>query len=102
MSLELSSTLCEVIQLAGNAFGRQLERHDVEGLKDWIGFLRQHIFDRWYRFAPFGVQQRSDLEGIVVEIAWTEEPSEVAMMWGFKTSALRTSIRVAGTPLDGK
>lgn len=33
--------------------------------------VRARFLDRWYRFAPFGVTTRSELEPMTVAVAWT-------------------------------
>lgn len=67
--------------------------------------VRDHILNRWYRFAPFGVTSRAELAPIKVVISWSTTPARelAAQVHGvYIPPARRTSVHLHGTPLASK
>lgn len=87
-----------------------LELHGGSEAAEFCTRARCHFLDRWYRFAPFGVTSRKELEPIVIEAS--EEPyPRLDPSWLDPTQheatdapvpVARTTVRVHGTPLEGK
>lgn len=69
-----------------------------EGLTKWCQFVHSQVVDRWYRFIPFGVTSRKDLARVTVIAQW-ETSGDLP---DGEIPCLRTSIRTAGTVLEGK
>src|SRR5215813_11692742 len=59
--------------------------------------VRGHFLDRWYRFAPFGVTSRLDLEPITVEANVSSIERD-----GRTVVARVLGVNYTGTPLSGR
>jgi hypothetical protein len=71
-------------------------RDDIE-LVALAARLRGHFLDRWYRFAPFGVTSRLDLEPITVEANVSSFERD-----GRTVVARVLGVNYTGTPLSGR
>ena len=81
-----------IMREAQELYGRS---NDIE-LTALADRVRRHFLDRWYRFAPFGVTSRRDLEPITVETTMSSIEND-----GQTTMARMLRVSYAGTPLRG-
>jgi len=73
---------------------RLIEDETDADLKALAARVRGHFLDRWYRFAPWGVTSRRDLEPIAVEAEVLRREVDGSM-----TVARSVHVRYTGTPL---
>lgn len=93
MTPELVATMHVVMQEAVAL------HHDAP---DFEARTRGHILDRWYRFEPFGVKSRKELEPIQVT-SRIGEPGQLAPGWSDDLRPVTlTTVEVKGTPLEGR
>ncbi len=99
----MNDELAEVIR---DVLIEALERYDTEYVRaaeELERVVRCHFLDRWYRFTPFGVTTRRDLESLRVEVKWVQR--ERLPEWAaseIMPLACATTVIVKGTPLEGR
>ena len=84
--------LTEALEMYGS--GRLIEDETDANLKALAARVRGHFLDRWYRFAPWGVKSRRDLEPLAVEAELLRREVD-----GQMTVARSVKVSYAGTPL---
>lgn len=91
----------------GTIVAEAIAMHDRDGVSDaeLARRVREHVLDRWYRLAPFGVTARAELEPIRAEITWTTSDARELAAWvhgQYREPTRRTTLHLCGTPLEVK
>lgn len=87
----------DAAEVLGLVLGEAIEIVAADRPQDPVTRIRDHVLDRWYRFAPFGVRSRADLTPIRVQIHTSRR-----RIGGRRVRCASTTVVVEGTPLEGK